>query len=600
MEKSVASLCSRKAGIFCFLILVGPIVMGQHREIDSLENELGSNEDSVNVSLRIRLSELYSTIDFNKSRAFAKEAQELAHRLPADNLEFKALNQLAKFYSNNQEGVYVAQQMLQIAQKTKDEHLLAISYLTLADALLLGEYVSTATQEYTAAYKLYERLGDQFGMGMALNGLGEAKIREGDPSRAEEYFRQAFQIFTQFAKPELSAKVLASIGETLTVTRKYDESLACFSQALKFSDELNGVTTAFILARKAASYKALNNYDKAIDYLEKAISLYNVSILTDRPIYLRDKASCQSDLGLLLVKKGDYSGAINIFNKVNEITDISDYSGLAKVSGGLAIAYEKLGDYKTAFAHRTVELVSKDSLSARRQMQKSRKLQSDFLAESSEQKIVQLQADKNSSNTFLIILSSLLLLSLVLVVVYVSKLKIYIRKSGEAAKIERHSYEEELISKRDSEKQLRQEVEFKTSELTTFTLHLIQKNEVLDAVRREVDEIRRISSDEIRNRINRMITSINLSQNSDKNWESFKLYFDQANRGFFDHLTASYPHLNGKDLKLCALLRLNLDTKQIATILDISPDSAKVARHRVRKKIGLPGDNSLYQFLNTF
>jgi DNA-binding CsgD family transcriptional regulator len=70
-----------------------------------------------------------------------------------------------------------------------------------------------------------------------------------------------------------------------------------------------------------------------------------------------------------------------------------------------------------------------------------------------------------------------------------------------------------------------------------------------------------------------------------------------VHNNFFDSLKAKYPTLNSYDLKLCALIKLNLDTKEIATIMDISPESVKVARSRLRKKLQLDPSDNLSSFI---
>jgi len=83
----------------------------------------------------------------------------------------------------------------------------------------------------------------------------------------------------------------------------------------------------------------------------------------------------------------------------------------------------------------------------------------------------------------------------------------------------------------------------------------------------------------------------------DREWEDFKMHFEQVHPEFFEQLKASYPELTPSDLKLCALLKLNMNTKESAKILGISPDSVKTARYRLRKKLQLRKDEGLFDFI---
>ena len=86
----------------------------------------------------------------------------------------------------------------------------------------------------------------------------------------------------------------------------------------------------------------------------------------------------------------------------------------------------------------------------------------------------------------------------------------------------------------------------------------------------------------------------------DQDWENFKIMFEQVHEGFFVRLKASYPDLGNAELKLCALLRLNLNLKESSQILGISSDSVKTARSRLRKKLQLSQEDNLVDFMIMF
>jgi DNA-binding CsgD family transcriptional regulator len=115
-----------------------------------------------------------------------------------------------------------------------------------------------------------------------------------------------------------------------------------------------------------------------------------------------------------------------------------------------------------------------------------------------------------------------------------------------------------------------------------------------------VEEIRKLPDDQLKGKLNSIINSVNYSFTLDKDWNSFRTHFEQVHKGFFENLLRDYPELTSNDLKICALMKLNLETKQMASVLDISPESAKVARHRLRKKLNLPNEQNLTGFLGSY
>ena len=97
--------------------------------------------------------------------------------------------------------------------------------------------------------------------------------------------------------------------------------------------------------------------------------------------------------------------------------------------------------------------------------------------------------------------------------------------------------------------------------------------------------------------ISRLVHLIDYSFSLDKDWEGFSKIFEQVHRGFFVNLKECFPTLTKNGLRLCALLRINLSSKEIATILGISPNSVRIARYRLRKKLEMENEQSLLDFL---
>jgi DNA-binding CsgD family transcriptional regulator len=160
-------------------------------------------------------------------------------------------------------------------------------------------------------------------------------------------------------------------------------------------------------------------------------------------------------------------------------------------------------------------------------------------------------------------------------------------------------YEAELRNRELAEQQLHDLLEYKNKELASYTLSLIQKNEILENLKEAVEEIRSFPEAQVKLKLNGLVNMVNYSFHLDRDWENFKMHFEQVHHDFFKRLIEKYPDLSANDLKLCSLIKLNLDNKGIAAILNISQESAKVARHRLRKKLDLSAEQTLIAFLNT-
>jgi len=146
------------------------------------------------------------------------------------------------------------------------------------------------------------------------------------------------------------------------------------------------------------------------------------------------------------------------------------------------------------------------------------------------------------------------------------------------------------------EKQLQDQIEFRNKQITTHTLNIIQKNETLRELKDELEVLVKKSNGEAVE-IRKTLRKIDESFKLDKDWDEFRLYFEQVYTGFYTKLKLSYAELSNQELRHCALIRLNLNTAECASILGISPDSVKVSRTRIRKKLNLQGSQSLSDFI---
>ena len=140
----------------------------------------------------------------------------------------------------------------------------------------------------------------------------------------------------------------------------------------------------------------------------------------------------------------------------------------------------------------------------------------------------------------------------------------------------------------------------KVKELTTSTFFMIQKGELLHAVKGEIASTDASSEQDAATRLSKLSSKISFTITSERNWEQFRTQFEKMHPRFFSLLSLSFPSLNGSDLKMCAFIKSNLSVKEIATFMDISPDSAKVARHRLKKKLNLNSEQDLGEYLIGF
>jgi DNA-binding CsgD family transcriptional regulator len=150
------------------------------------------------------------------------------------------------------------------------------------------------------------------------------------------------------------------------------------------------------------------------------------------------------------------------------------------------------------------------------------------------------------------------------------------------------------------ERQLQEQIEYKNKQLMIYTLHLIQKNESLKELQLEINKSLRHADGKDKSEIRHFGALIDYSFRKDDEWEKFKLYFESVHAHFFENLIKLHPAVTSQELRLSALIRLNLSIPEIATILGISAESVKTARFRLRKKMDLQSQESLVDHIMKF
>jgi DNA-binding CsgD family transcriptional regulator len=173
------------------------------------------------------------------------------------------------------------------------------------------------------------------------------------------------------------------------------------------------------------------------------------------------------------------------------------------------------------------------------------------------------------------------------------------KKERERLLLLKEQAENEVI--RLTNEKLQSEIAVKNSQLANNTMSILRKNEILSEIQEELNQQREELGDRLpRKYYSRLNQLIENSFKSDHDWEMFENLFDQAHENFFQRLKSDYPDLTPSDLRLCAYLRLNLSSKEIAPLLNISVRGVEERRYRLRKRLQLPSEQNLTEFILAF
>jgi DNA-binding CsgD family transcriptional regulator len=172
--------------------------------------------------------------------------------------------------------------------------------------------------------------------------------------------------------------------------------------------------------------------------------------------------------------------------------------------------------------------------------------------------------------------------------IYEAREQEYLRQTLEA--------EKEIIRIRNEK--LQAEMILRDKELANQAMNLVRKNEFLNELKEEMNRLRQSCSDEgTARRAVEVIARINREVDSNRQREIFESAFDEVHEEFLDRLKSRYPNLTPTELRLCAFLKMNMPTKEIAPLLNISVRGVEVCRYRIRKKMNITRDVNLTTLL---
>lgn len=434
-----------------------------------------------------------------------------------------------------------------------------------------------ALKDFIVAEDIFSKGKDKSKYAMVLDDLGYLESLMGNDIKGIEFMEKAVELYKSLDNKRLLARGYQSLGAAHQRLEHIDLAEDYYKQTQKIAEE-EGLKSAQAdiyghLAGLEIEYK---RFDRAIAWLNKSLELHKLSG------HKYAIAHTYQNLGSAYKDKQDYAEAIRQYDKGLAVAkEIDNAAGgiIYKLHGHKSDVHEKTGSYKKALAEYKKYKISNDSLNTREKLKTIESLRSQFDTEKKEQQIAlqekeitvlkqEVKIDRQNK----LILEGGLIFSLI-----VFGLGFY----GFYQKIKRNRMEKDTLDA---------ELAFKRKELTTHALHLAKKNEVLESIKSKAQKLKEEGTSL---GYQELIKTINFDQQDDKNWESFTQYFEQVHKDFASNVKIKYPKVTKNELRFMALIKMNMSSKEISTILNISPAGVKKARYRLRKKLGIAPEESL-------
>jgi len=548
---TLAAMHSKIRHILLFASLFLTTVVCANSKIDSLRNLLQAPDVHAADSV-ILLSELgyeYWTVNPRQSVVYGRKALELAVKLDFTERE-------------------------------------AFSYRVIGVAYwALGDY-PVALQNMLKALEIYESLDHRYGMGSMQMNIGLVYSDQGAIIEAKKFFRKGLSIFTELGETRSIATTHTKMASVLML----QDSLGLAKEYLHKAIELHrsigfnyGLAEAY--NRLGIVYRYSGDLDASLDYLHRS---------RDRSISIDDfegLAKCYSDLGFTYLERKEYSEALENFEKSEALaTDIGSKKWELEALRGIAKTQEKRSDLKMALANFKRYQALRDTLQNEQKIMAIANLQEEYESRQQLEKlrafneqVITLEREAEVKNWLLFLMAIGALLTFIVIVLGIRNYRL------QAARQQTDIENSEL-----KHKELERDLELSRRELTSYALNFLQKNEFMSELKSDLNQLKPTAE------VVRIRQKLIQSRTLDKDWEKFKMQFDKVHGRFTSELKEKHPDLSPTELKHCALIRINLNIKEYASILGISPESAKTSRYRIRKKMKIHTEKSLFDYLIEF
>lgn len=456
------------------------------------------------------------------------------------------------------------------ANKLKDPAEQAELYVTAAHIYNEKDVLDVALDYYQKAYEIYREAGNIDEEIKIENNLAIIYARLQNKEKALLYFRRVYAYQKQQGDSLRLAQILNNIG-TLYLETNPDSSLYYYKKSLPLANELGDpIVSTYVYTNIGRAYASLSD-SSAMQYFRKALSYARST--NDKPT----KSLIYLSLADYYHENSQFDSAVYYGNKT--MTQLADNAFNFSSQRAVKILYESYfeeGDYKNAATYFNQYNTIRDSLNivdAAVNVERL-KLQQEYLNRS---QIQQLSTERARYKYYFVgfaLLAGILILLLVVV-----------RFRNRIAK---NTLEKDLLTAK--QKELRYDLDVKNQVMVSKAMEGMHRADMINGVIDDLKKLRlelnkkanQYAVDQIQNRLKRDL-------NTDI-WQEFELSFEQVHNSFYTNLNASHPDLTPKDRRLCALLYLDLSSKEISQLTGQSYKSIENARTRLRRKLDLTNE----------
>ncbi len=412
-----------------------------------------------------------------------------------------------------------------------------------------------------------------------------------------------------------------SLGLAYLYFLRYDDARAQFMSALKLTkpetQEQIGIYNTLGIINRDQDYQ-----DSSRVYFERALTLANkighkpwIGVLSGNLGYYYWKVNQYGKARKLITldceistETKQWGSAINALHLLIDMdlqigkvdaaqAKLLQIEGLLKETGYVTDLYsvyyrartavlEAQGQYKEALESYRIVARYNDTLSRRSDIENMKKIEFQVNFEKKQAEVSLLREKKKRDELKITVLVGLVI---VVFLIFLISLNV-VRK--------RRKREKEIAALRHT--QVEQELRSAEKEMHKILSNLMEKNQLVEQLTEEIDQFQSLESDQSREEKDKLFDRLqSFTLLTDDDWLEFKKLFEKLNPGFFTRVLSHFPDLTNAEIRLTALVKLNLSNLEMARVLGISPDSVRKTSLRLRKKLNMELHEELVKFILT-
>lgn len=549
-------------------------LQGLHTVAQPSRSSMDTLDVMKKIELFIELSTEYTNNNIDSAIYYAEQSNVLIENLTSDSAKAAVYKNLGAVY------------------RARGNHALSLDYLFKAERLIDQEL-----EDNPKNLNMTHMKANLFGV------IGVNYFYQMNYDKALYYYDQALLLLDEVKQGDTSIydnydkiKIFNNMAGIYIRTNEYKRAIEYYKTSLELmGDDNKNLLASSLYNNLGICYLEQYDFETAFYNLQKSLEI------REREADKRGMAQCYNNIGKNYFYQKNYEEAKRYNLRALELgKEIGNLESIRISLQALTSLYDSIGDYTNAY-HTFKELkITSDSIYNAESIARISQLEMQHEFEQQQRifdlEIKRREAEEQKRNLIYLVVGALLFFSLLTAILLIGLQRNKIKH----ARLEKEHLELEGRHLGLEKEKLKAQLDFKNRELTTNVMYLLKKNELITNISEKLIKSKLDFKKENQRIIQEIINELKSSQDSDT-WAEFEAHFTQVHTDFYARLNKEYPNLSANEKKLCAFLRLNMSTKDIAAITYQSVNSITVARSRLRKKLNIEGEDvNLTNFLAQF